>query len=198
MILSIAASVSNKFKERFRVVQKLKEEVEKSWNTPPVTTPTECCQVKYSSGLEYDSRFRSKVDLSSICVKISKNASSNPIHVADNVKEVMRKNLRDNPVIKWQYFASEQGVYWNYPAFEDKADCRAYDPRFRPFYVETATPEPKDVVLVIDHSGSMGAQARMSAAKEAAKTVLKTMNPRDRVSFLPSLKCRPKFRICLC
>jgi len=138
------------------------------------------------------------VDLSRICVKISKNAPSNPIHVADTVQDAMKNILQDNPVIKWQYFASEQGMYWNYPAFEDKADCRAYDPRFRPFYVETATPEPKDVVLVIDHSGSMAAWERMIAAKEAAKIVLKTMNPRDRVSFLPSLKCRPKFRICLC
>jgi len=187
VIPNLAASVSNKFKERFQVVQKLKEAVEKSWETPPGTTPTECCQVKYSSGLEYDSRFRSKVGLSSICVKISKNAPSNPIHVADAVKEALKTNSRDNPVIKWQYFASEQGVYWNYPAFEDKADCRAYDPRFRPFSVETATPEPKDVVLVIDHSGSMN-PSRMTATKEAAKTVLNTMNPRDRVSFLSFLR----------
>ena len=185
MIPNVAASVSDKFKQRIQVVQKLKEAVEKSWTTTPGTTPTECCQVKYSSGLEYDSRFRSKVDLSNICVKIPMGAPSNPIHVADTVKEAMKTNSRDNPVIKWQYFASEQGMYWNYPAFEDKADCKAYDPRFRPFYVETATPEPKDVVIVIDHSGSMN-PSRMTAAKEAAKTVLNTMNPRDRVGYLCS------------
>lgn len=46
--------------------------------------------------------------------------------------------------------------------------------------METATPEPKDVVLVIDTSGSM-TTALMNVAREAAKTVLNTMNPRDRV-----------------
>ena len=89
--------------------------------------------------------------------------------------------MQNNDVIKWQYFASEDGMLANYPAFQDEADCSSYDPRFRPFYVETATPEPKDVVLVIDTSGSMGGN-KILLAKEAAKTVLSTMNPRDRVS----------------
>jgi len=119
-------------------------------------------------------------------VKVSKNAPASPTHVADSVVEKMKKISQDYPVLKWQYFASEQGVLSSFPALEDTADCGSYDPRFRPFYVETATPEPKDVVLVIDHSGSMSG-SRMIVAKEAAKTVLRTMNPRDRVSiFQPS------------
>ena len=92
----------------------------------------------------------------------------------------MKKISQSYPGNKWQYFASEQGMLANFPAFEDKADCTSYDPRFRPFYVETATPEPKDVVLVIDRSGSMAGE-QLTLAKEAAKTVLRTMNPRDRV-----------------
>ena len=194
MIPTLAASVANKFKERFRVVQKLKQAVEQSWTTSPSKTPTECCNVQYSSGLEYDSRFRSKVDLTRICVKISENAPPSPTHVADSVEETMKTISQDYPVIKWQYFASEQGVLANFPAFEDKASCRSYDPRFRPFYVETATPEPKDVVLVIDHSGSMRGE-RIRVAKEAAKTVLRTMNPRDRVSMAPSPNLGLEFRI---
>ncbi len=57
---------------------------------------------------------------------------------------------------------------------------------FRPWYVETATPTPKDVVVVIDTSGSMGVRyggsTLMQIAKEAAKTVLDTLNPNDMVS----------------
>ncbi|KAJ7392146.1 hypothetical protein OS493_013518 [Desmophyllum pertusum] len=87
------------------------------------------------------------------------------------------------PSIKWQYFGTEEGMLANYPAFEDTADCKSYDPRFRPFYVETATPEPKDVVLVIDISGSMRGD-QIIVAKEAAKTVLSTMNPRDRIGLV--------------
>ena len=90
--------------------------------------------------------------------------------------------MQNNDVIKWQYFASEDGMLANFPAFQDAADCSSYDPRFRPFYVETATPEPKDVVFVIDTSGSMHGN-KILLAKAAAKTVLSTMNPRDRVSI---------------
>ena len=52
------------------------------------------------------------------------------------------------------------------------------DPRFRPWFVQAATPTPKDVVVVIDSSGSMGS-TRMSKAKAAAQIVLKTLNPDD-------------------
>ena len=164
-------------------MRKLKQAVESSWPTSPATNPTECCQIENSQKrLEYDSRFRNKVYLNSLCVKVSESAPSSRKYVADSVLEKMKDNMQRYPVIKWQYFASEDGILANFPAFEDKADCRSYDPRFRPFYVETATPEPKDVVLVIDTSGSMHGN-RILVAKEAAKTVLNTMNPRDRVSI---------------
>ncbi|KAL9960908.1 hypothetical protein ACROYT_G034416 [Oculina patagonica] len=143
IIRTVAAEVSSKFRERFLVVRKLKQAVELSWPTSPTTNPTECCQIaSLSFGLEYDSRFRKKVD-----------------------------------------FSRKMALTQNFPAFEDTADCRSYDPRFRPFYVETATPEPKDVVLVIDTSGSMLGD-RIRVAKEAAKTVLSTMNPMDRIGLV--------------
>ncbi len=52
--------------------------------------------------------------------------------------------------------------------------------------METATPEPKDVIIVIDKSGSMGhiyqGKSLMTLAKEAATTLVETLNPNDRVS----------------
>lgn len=183
IVPTLASSISQKFTEAFLIAQKLKAAVERSWGIPPSTKPTECCNVKYSGGIEYDSRFRSKVDFKNICVKISASSPSNPTHVADNVVNEMKEIFQKNPTIKWQYFASEQGIYTSFPAFDDDAGCRSYDHRFRPFYVETATPEPKDVVLVIDHSGSMRGES-LRVAKEAAKTVLRTMNPRDRIGVV--------------
>ena len=93
--------------------------MEKSWTKPHSSVPTECCNVKQYSGLEYDSRFRSKVDLKKMCVKKSDNASPNPTNVADDVTNEMKKISQNYPVIKWQYFASEQGILANFPAFED-------------------------------------------------------------------------------
>ena len=52
----------------------------------------------------------------------------------------------------------------------------------RPWYVEAATVIPKDIVVAIDRSGSMGRnKSMMSIAREAAKTVVGTLNPNDRV-----------------
>ena len=57
---------------------------------------------------------------------------------------------------------------------------------YRPWFKEAATPIPKDVVLMIDTSSSMGNQfgkhRRIWVAREAGKTVLNTLNPNDRVS----------------
>ena len=58
----------------------------------------------------------------------------------------------------------------------------------RPWYVAAAVPEPKDVVIVIDRSGSMlsavrgTGRTRLDIAKEAVNIVLDTLNPTDRVS----------------
>ena len=54
---------------------------------------------------------------------------------------------------------------------------------YRPWYAEAATPNLKDVVLVIDKSGSMEEHGIMDLAKEAAKTVMLTLNPNDRVMY---------------
>lgn len=63
--------------------------------------------------------------------------------------------------------------------------------------MQAIVPEPKDVVLVIDKSGSMnkafsgsgtGYTILMNMAKEAAKTVVSTLNPHDRVSFSSPLQ----------
>ena len=55
----------------------------------------------------------------------------------------------------------------------------------RPWYVETSSPIPKDVVLVIDKSLSMtdtyDQVSLLSIAKRAAISVIETLNPRDRV-----------------
>ena len=55
--------------------------------------------------------------------------------------------------------------------------------------METATPFPKDVVVVIDTSMSMmepdyeSGMKLMDIAKEAARTVITTLNHKDRASY---------------
>lgn len=183
LITAVADKVGSKFKDRFSVVRKLKTAAEASYaRSQASSSQWECCKTEdTSSNLEYDSRFRQKVDLTTGCIAISGSAPSNRRYLDDTFVDEMKKILNDHPFIKWQYFGSEDGVLTNFPAFQLSNDCSGYDPRFRPWYVETATPEPNDVVLVIDTSGSMSG-SRIQVAKDAAVTVLSTMNPRDRVS----------------
>ena len=177
----LSVNLRNKFQTRFAVTKRLKVTVEDLYAKPPKpTTAKECCHIDKST-LEYDELFRTKVDLNNICLKISGAATPNPRHLdAEEILREMRDIHIKNPFIKWQYFASVEGVYTGFPVFDDLAPCNLYDPRYRPFYVETATPEAKDVVLVIDSSASMTGK-KFTIAKEAAKTVLHSLNPKDQV-----------------
>lgn len=177
----LAVKMSDKFKRRFDVAKRLRKVVEDSYSIAPITrTAKQCCEVDKST-LTYDERFRSKVDLGNICLLISDKSPPNPIHLdSDAILKEAKSILNDDPVIKWQYFASQEGVYTGFPAYDDTNPCGRYDPRVRPFYLETATPEAKDVVLMIDTSHSMIGN-KMKIAKKAAKTVLNITNPKDQV-----------------
>lgn len=82
----------------------------------------------------------------------------------------------------WLYYGSSNGVFRMYPAAPD-SQCDAqgealYDPRKRPWYV-SASSGPKDIVLVLDTSGSMGSYQRMDKLKAAAHRVIDTLNAGD-------------------
>ena len=177
----LAVKMSEKFKRRFDVARRLRTVVEAYYSIAPIPrTAKQCCEVDKST-LTYNERFRSKVDLNSVCLKISGNAPPNPIHLGSEAILTEAKSiLNDYPFIKWQYFASQEGVYTGFPAYDDTVPCDHYDPRVRPFYLETATPEAKDVVLMIDTSRSMIGD-KMKIAKDAARTVLSITNPKDQV-----------------
>lgn len=76
--------------------------------------------------------------------------------------------------LMWSYFGSTSGMFRNYPGYareRDGSSCTAYDPRKRPWYL-AASSGPKDVVLVLDVSGSMNAyvastKTRLDILKEA-------------------------------
>ena len=69
----------------------------------------------------------------------------------------------------------------------------------RPWYAETATTIPKDVFIVIVRSNPMKHDVRSTAGQDAAKTVVDTLNPNDKVygaTLKPRLrKIRAKYRL---
>eukprot|EP00903_Cladosiphon_okamuranus_P021964 g20195.t1 len=71
------------------------------------------------------------------------------------------------------YFGAWTGVFRYFPGLAQSA-CGEYDPRIRPWYV-AASSGPKDVVVVLDVSGSMSQYNRLDLAKQAAETVINTL-----------------------
>lgn len=78
--------------------------------------------------------------------------------------------------IGYQYYGSDEGTYMGWPGVEDCSTT--YDPRFRDWYAGAAA-GPKDVIIVIDTSGSMSYSGRMTLARDAAKKVLGTLTSVD-------------------
>ena len=75
------------------------------------------------------------------------------------------------PRLPWQYFGSQSGYHRQFPGAKRTND---YDPRVRPWYTG-ASSGPKDVVLVLDTSGSMTEAGRLDLMKQAAAAVLSSM-----------------------
>jgi hypothetical protein len=90
---------------------------------------------------------------------------------------------------KWHFFGTERGSQVSWPArlwgFDKEGQCGVdFDPRLRPWYTAGAA-GPKDVILVIDTSGSMTDLGRMENAKAAAKSVIDGLTSSDFISVAP-------------
>ena len=88
----------------------------------------------------------------------------------------------ESTTLRWQYIGTPNGFYRIYPGSAQES-CNSYDPRVRPWYV-AATSGPKNVILVIDVSGSMLSFNRLSIAKDAATTVVNTLTNFDYVGLV--------------
>ena len=75
------------------------------------------------------------------------------------------------------YFGGHNGAFRIYPARHSET-CGGYDTRERPWYV-AASSGPKDVVLVLDTSGSMSSSSRISLVRTAANDVIEALTIGD-------------------
>lgn len=86
----------------------------------------------------------------------------------------------DSPAM---YFGSATGVFRIYPANQAEF-CGGYDPRIRPWYVAGSS-GPKNVVLLLDTSGSMETDNRFGSMQNAAKQIIGTLTVSDRIAIVP-------------
>lgn len=109
----------------------------------------------------------------------------NGIAWSDQLTKVFRENFIRNPKLTNQYFASQTGFMRLFPAQKwqiARTDPDLYDARMRPWYVAGASSR-KDVVILVDSSGSMTG-SRRDIAKGVVFEILDTLTDNDHFLIL--------------
>ncbi|KAG5212667.1 hypothetical protein JEQ12_015096 [Ovis aries] len=109
----------------------------------------------------------------------------NGIYMSEALNAVFVENFRRDPTLTWQYFGSSTGFFRIYPGIKwtpDENGVITFDCRNRGWYIQAAT-SPKDIVIVVDTSGSMKG-LRMTIAKHTVSTILDTLGENDFVNII--------------
>ncbi|KAI1234430.1 Voltage-dependent calcium channel subunit alpha-2/delta-3, partial [Lamprotornis superbus] len=114
--------------------------------------------------------------LSLLC---SNPAIVNGVYWSESLNKVFVDNFDRDPSLIWQYFGSAKGFFRQYPGIKwepDENGVIAFDCRNRK-YIQAAT-SPKDVVILVDVSGSMKG-LRLTIAKQTVSSILDTLGDDD-------------------
>ncbi|XP_008151608.2 voltage-dependent calcium channel subunit alpha-2/delta-4 [Eptesicus fuscus] len=109
----------------------------------------------------------------------------NGVYMSEALNAVFVENFQRDPTLTWQYFGSSTGFFRIYPGIKwtpDENGVITFDCRNRGWYIQAAT-SPKDVVIVVDTSGSMKG-LRMAIAKHTISTILDTLGENDFVNVI--------------
>ncbi|CAH1783644.1 unnamed protein product [Owenia fusiformis] len=123
------------------------------------------------------------------------NQQNSSIHVPTNVYDrsreillgadwskaldpVFESNWNQDKTLTWQYFGSKDGLFRNFPGIKwEKKGVDMFDCRYRGWYIQAAA-TPKDIVILIDTSGSMTGM-RMEIAIKTVNKILETLGDND-------------------
>lgn len=181
---SISSSLSELKKSLDIVAEKVLEEEATFSKTSSLP---QCC--RSSASYQYDPKFRKEVDFGTACVIKSSLAGNEALYPPAQIGVTMQNKYENNKNILWQHYSTIEGTSIIYPA-TNWTKCSDFDPRWRPEFSATASPRPKDIVIVIASTQSMKAPSgvlnkqKLTVAKEAAHSVINTLNPNDRVSAI--------------
>jgi von Willebrand factor type A domain len=81
-----------------------------------------------------------------------------------------------------RFFGSTTGAFRIYPA-QYYPECGSFDPRVRPWYAAAGS-GPKNIIMVLDTSGTMASSNRIGLLKEAAHRVINTTGTADRIAVV--------------
>uniref|UniRef100_A0A674BA25 Calcium voltage-gated channel auxiliary subunit alpha2delta 4 n=1 Tax=Salmo trutta TaxID=8032 RepID=A0A674BA25_SALTR len=109
----------------------------------------------------------------------------NGVYMSEALNDVFVDNFQKDPTLTWQYFGSAAGFFRLYPGIAwtpDENGVVTFDCRNRNWYIQAAT-SPKDIIIVVDVSGSMKG-LRLTIAKHTINTILDTLGENDFVNVI--------------
>eukprot|EP00058_Branchiostoma_floridae_P028143 XP_002613634.1 hypothetical protein BRAFLDRAFT_93675 [Branchiostoma floridae] len=176
----LTQAAGDRLKKCREILERNKAEIEASHAQGPTggAPASDCCD--NLGQLEYDPRFLQQI-INDSCATFTAGNGDNTVR--PNVYDIMKSNIHEMSGVTWQYYGAKEGEYHQFP--KNDRSCEGNDHRFRNWYVSAASPKKKNVVIVMDVSGSMREppgpeeQNRLNLAKQAALTVLDTLTPRD-------------------
>lgn len=145
--------------------------------------------------LTFDRRFQWNVNLNQSSIKLPNGVDRTgeellaQINISAVLDPVFKQNLAEDPFISYQFFGSRAGFLRVFPGRPWQRNVigfrEDFDPRFRPWYIG-ATSGPKDVVIVVDTSRSMGEflNGRWVIAVQTVRTILSGLTQDDFVNVI--------------
>ncbi|MCJ8734364.1 hypothetical protein PDJAM_G00234340 [Pangasius djambal] len=109
----------------------------------------------------------------------------NGVYMSEALNDIFISNFQKDPTLTWQFFGSSTGFFRLYPGIKwtpDPNGVVAFDCRNRNWYIQAAT-SPKDIVIVVDISGSMKG-LKLTIAKHTINTILDTLGENDFVNII--------------
>lgn len=142
----------------------------------------------------YSERFGGDVNLNFSAVHVPTTVygrAKDTLHAiqwSEELDQTFTNNFINDPSLSWQYFGSSTGFMRQFPAIHWKPNgSNAHDPdlfdcRTRSWYIEAAT-SPKDVLILVDTSGSMTGM-RKEIARHVVNNILDTLGNNDFVNIV--------------
>ncbi|XP_071635813.1 voltage-dependent calcium channel subunit straightjacket isoform X2 [Temnothorax longispinosus] len=193
LVREIAKDIKAMMELKISAIKRIMDVAETSAQSSPDVDPPETYEFintkNITIDLEKSLHFGGDVNLDMSAVHVPTNvyerASSviRAIKWSETLDRTFISNYELDPSLSWQYFGSATGFMRQYPAISwpmeqvDLFDCRT-----RSWYIEAAT-SPKDILILMDTSGSMTGMRR-EIAKHVINNILDTLGNNDFVNII--------------